>query len=167
MVCPCLMWHCIIFFNGITETVLLTVWPGSWWKKENNHIDCLKLVKTNVFKTSSTYLCTCFMMWKEKSCILRQNSVLWVAAMNSESSTDSAQMFVKSLCEFNGRENVAWQWVCAPGGSIALTNLVCNGICYIIGTGIPNYIFYFINIKMNFIEGLNLLWVYIFFNYVL
>lgn len=26
-------------------------------------------------------------MWKEKLCILRQNFVLWVAAMNSESST--------------------------------------------------------------------------------
>lgn len=53
------------------------------------------------------------------------------------------------------------RWAYATGDSIALTNLVCrhvvSKIYYILtGTGIPNYIFHFISIEMNFIEGLNL-----------
>lgn len=53
------------------------------------------------------------------------------------------------------------RWAYATGDSIALTNLVCRHVVtkiyYILsGTVIPNYIIHFISIKMNFIEGLNL-----------
>lgn len=61
------------------------------------------------------------------------------------------------------------RWPYGTRGSAALTNLICRDvvskISYILtGTGIPNDISHFISIKINFIGGLNLVSVCVFFN---
>lgn len=111
--------------KGITETVLLTVLTVSWWKEGNNHIDYLKLVKTTWYlKQTILTLHTCFIIWKKTIRILRQDFLLWTATMNSESSTVLRCLWRAFMSLMEGKM-LYGTWAYAPGGSIALTNLVC------------------------------------------